>query len=69
MRDALIRLYPEQFWVDAAVVVGLVTLLASLVTLVLTWPTRRRRELSADRREQLLRTRLRWAREDDAVVR
>ena len=54
---------------DAAVVVGLVTLLASLVTLVVTWPTRRRRELSADRREQLLRTRLRWAREDDAVVR
>ncbi|MCV7655425.1 TIGR01906 family membrane protein [Micrococcus luteus] len=69
VRDALIRLYPQQFWVDAAVVVGLVTLLASLVTLVLTWPTRRRRELSADRREQLLRTRLRWAREDDAVVR
>lgn len=69
VRDALIRLYPQQFWVDAAVVVGLVTLLASLVTLVVTWPTRRRRELSADRREQLLRTRLRWAREDDAVVR
>ena len=69
VQDALIRLYPSQFWVDAAVVVGLVTLLASLVTLVLTWPTRRRRELSADRREQLLRTRLRWAREEDAQLR
>ena len=58
-RDALIRLYPEQFWVDAALVVGAITLLASLATLVATWPTRRRREMAADRRGQLLDTRLR----------
>lgn len=69
VRDALIRLYPEQFWVDAALVVGAVALLASVVTLVATWPTRRRRELGADRRAQLLNTRLRWAREDDSPVR
>ncbi|TFI31866.1 DUF1461 domain-containing protein, partial [Micrococcus endophyticus] len=68
-RDALIRLYPEQFWVDAALVVGAIALIASLVTLVFTWPTRRRREMSADRRGQLLDTRLRWAREEDSQVR
>lgn len=68
-RDALIRLYPEQFWVDAALVVGAIALLASLATLVATWPTRRRREMAADRRGQLLDTRLRWAREEESPVR
>jgi integral membrane protein (TIGR01906 family) len=44
--DTLIRLFPEQFWTDSAVVVGLLVLLATLLTLVLTWPTRGRRERS-----------------------
>lgn len=62
--DALIRLYPEQFWVDAAFSVALLTLAGALLTLVLGWPSRRRRELAQDRRAQLEATRLRWARED-----
>lgn len=43
--DTLIRLFPGQFWVDAGIVIAGLVLIASLVTLVLTWPTRRRRGL------------------------
>lgn len=43
--DTLIRLFPGQFWVDAGIVIAALVLIASLVTLVLTWPTRRRRGL------------------------
>ncbi len=43
LQDTLIRLFPGQFWVDAGIVIGALVLLASLVTLILTWPTRRRR--------------------------
>ena len=45
LQDTLIRLFPGQFWVDAGIVIGGLVLLASLVTLILTWPTRRRRGL------------------------
>ena len=45
LQDTLIRLFPTQFWVDAGIVIGALVLLASLVTLILTWPTRRRRGL------------------------
>ena len=45
LQDTLIRLFPGQFWIDAGMVIGGLVLLASLVTLVLTWPTRRRRGL------------------------
>ena len=45
LQDTLIRLFPGQFWMDAGIVIGSLVLLASLVTLVLTWPTRRRRGL------------------------
>ncbi|GGH89937.1 TIGR01906 family membrane protein [Arthrobacter liuii] len=41
--DTLIRLFPSQFWMDAGIVIAGLVLLASIVTLVLTWPTRRRR--------------------------
>ncbi|WP_426766391.1 TIGR01906 family membrane protein [Pseudarthrobacter sp. 1G09] len=41
--DTLIRLFPGQFWMDAGIVIGGLVLLVSLVTLILTWPTRRRR--------------------------
>ncbi|MDQ0117721.1 TIGR01906 family membrane protein [Pseudarthrobacter sp902506025] len=41
--DTLIRLFPSQFWIDAGIGIGALVLLASIVTLVLTWPTRRRR--------------------------
>jgi integral membrane protein (TIGR01906 family) len=46
LQDTLIRLFPTQFWVDAGIVIGALVLLASLVTLILTWPTRRRRGLA-----------------------
>lgn len=62
--DSLIRLYPGQFWVDAAFAVAVLTLAGALLALVLGWPSRRRRELTQDRRAQLEATRLRWARED-----
>jgi integral membrane protein (TIGR01906 family) len=45
LQDTLIRLFPGQFWMDAGMVIGGLVLLASLITLVLTWPTRRRRGL------------------------
>jgi integral membrane protein (TIGR01906 family) len=45
LQDTLIRLFPGQFWVDAGIVIGALVLLTSLVTLILTWPTRKRRGL------------------------
>jgi len=45
LQDTLIRLFPGQFWIDAGMAIGGLVLLASLVTLILTWPTRRRRGL------------------------
>jgi integral membrane protein (TIGR01906 family) len=46
LQDTLIRLFPGQFWVDAGIVIGALVLLASLITLILTWPTRKRRGLA-----------------------
>lgn len=45
LQDTLIRLFPGQFWVDAGIVIGALVLLTALVTLILTWPTRKRRGL------------------------
>ncbi|WP_026551457.1 TIGR01906 family membrane protein [Arthrobacter sp. H20] len=44
--DTLIRLFPAQFWMDAAITVAALVLVVTVVTLVLTWPTRARREKS-----------------------
>lgn len=49
--DTLIRLFPGQFWIDAGIVIAALVLLTALVTLVLTWPTRRRRGLVKDEPE------------------
>ncbi|MEL6148038.1 MAG: TIGR01906 family membrane protein, partial [Chloroflexota bacterium] len=35
--DTLIRLFPEQFWFDAALVIGVLTTLSALVILVFSW--------------------------------
>lgn len=51
--DTLIRLFPSQFWIDAGIAIAGLVLLASLVTLVLTWPTRRRRGVAPEAREAL----------------
>ncbi len=48
LEDTLIRLFPGQFWIDAGIVIAALVLLVSLVTLILTWPTRRRRGLAKD---------------------
>ncbi|AUZ34032.1 TIGR01906 family membrane protein [Arthrobacter sp. PGP41] len=48
MDDTLIRLFPGQFWIDAGMVIAALVLLTSLLTLILTWPTRRRRGLVKD---------------------
>ncbi|MBM7782507.1 lipoprotein intramolecular transacylase Lit [Arthrobacter tumbae] len=45
--DTLIRLFPAQFWIDAAASVGAIVLIGAVLTLVLTWPTKARREKSA----------------------
>lgn len=42
--DTLLRLYPEQFWLDAGIAVGALVLIAVAATLVATWPTRSRRD-------------------------
>ncbi|WP_258062374.1 TIGR01906 family membrane protein [Arthrobacter sp. B0490] len=44
--DTLIRLFPEQFWTDSAITVAVLVLGATLLTLILTWPTKARRERS-----------------------
>lgn len=49
--DTLIRLYPPQFWVDAAITIGALVLIVSLITLFATWPTAKRRENSKLRQE------------------
>ncbi|NUS35427.1 MAG: TIGR01906 family membrane protein [Pseudarthrobacter sp.] len=48
--DTLIRLFPGQFWIDAGIGIAGMVLLTALVTLVLTWPTRRRRGLAPKER-------------------
>lgn len=66
--DGLIRLYPGQFWIDAAIAIALLSLLAAVITLIATAPTRRRREATWDRRLQMEATRGRWYREDNVEV-
>lgn len=50
--DTLIRLYPPQFWVDAAIAIGGFVVLASVLTLIFSWPTAKRREASRLRQEK-----------------
>ncbi|MEH0110307.1 TIGR01906 family membrane protein [Tersicoccus sp. MR15.9] len=54
--DALIRLFPSQFWVDSGIVIGGIVLIVSVVTLIMTWPTRRRRDRSRAAQEALRRS-------------
>ncbi|GGG43100.1 hypothetical protein GCM10011374_01860 [Kocuria dechangensis] len=58
--DTLIRLYPTQFWMDAAIAVGVLALLGALAVMAATWPTafRRHRALDRVRRRQELKRRL-----------
>ena len=49
--DTLIRLYPPQFWIDAAITIGAIVPLVSVITMILTWPTAKRRETSRLRQD------------------
>jgi integral membrane protein (TIGR01906 family) len=49
--DTLIRLFPGRFWIDAGIAIAALVFLAALLTLIFTWPTRRRRGLPS-RKEQ-----------------
>lgn len=46
--DTLIRLFPAQFWIDAAGTVGVLVLITAVLTAIFTWPTRNRRQRSAE---------------------
>ncbi|RAX50815.1 TIGR01906 family membrane protein [Arthrobacter sp. AQ5-05] len=50
--DTLIRLYPPQFWVDAAIGIAGLVVLTALITLMRTWPTAKRREAARLRQEK-----------------
>lgn len=50
--DTLIRLYPPQFWIDAAIGIAGLVVITALVTLIATWPTAKRREGSRLRQEK-----------------
>ncbi|KUM29605.1 hypothetical protein AQ436_08045 [Arthrobacter sp. EpRS66] len=51
VRDTLIRLYPEQFWMDSAIGIAVLVLATIAIVLVSCWPTGRRREASRLRQE------------------
>lgn len=61
--DTLIRLYPNQFWIDAGIAIAALTLITAIVTLAFTWPTRRRREDSRQDQIQLITRKNYWASE------
>ncbi|WP_191089954.1 lipoprotein intramolecular transacylase Lit [Nesterenkonia ebinurensis] len=62
--SALIRLYPEQFWIDAGIWLAGLLLLMSLITILITWPTRRRRERRAARLAEVRDRKLAKARQE-----
>jgi integral membrane protein (TIGR01906 family) len=43
--DTLIRLFPGQYWMDSGIAIGALVFVTALLTLIFTWPTRRRRGL------------------------
>ncbi len=51
LSDTLIRLFPEQFWTDSAATIGVIVLLVASLTLAFSWPTKRRRQASAEARK------------------
>lgn len=62
MSDTLIRLYPPQFWVDAAITVAFVVFALTVLLLVFTWPTAYRKAKAEHRAEERLALRQRLSR-------
>lgn len=54
LSDTLIRLFPSQFWMDSAIVIGVLVLVVSSLTIIFAWPTKKKSE-AAD--AELARTR------------
>lgn len=52
LNDTLIRLYPPQFWVDAAIAVVALSVLIALLLFACTWPTRYRKQVDAIHRAE-----------------
>ena len=48
LEDTLIRLFPGQFWMDAAVTIGVLVLLTSVLVAIFCWPTPKRRASRAE---------------------
>ncbi|MDR8018890.1 TIGR01906 family membrane protein [Nesterenkonia aerolata] len=55
--DTLIRLYPEQFWIDAAIAVLALVVIMALIALIVTWPTKARRARRRQRLEEVFAVR------------
>lgn len=51
--STLIRLYPGQFWIDAGIAALVVIVVITILCLILTWPTKRRRERRAARLKEV----------------
>ncbi|WP_159614349.1 TIGR01906 family membrane protein [Glutamicibacter sp. JC586] len=51
VKDTLIRLYPEQFWVDSAIGIAVLVIATVVIVLISCWPTGRRREAARLRQE------------------
>lgn len=49
--DTLIRLYPEQFWLDSAIGIAVLVLATIIAVIISCWPTGRRREAARLRQE------------------
>ncbi|MGJ3403891.1 TIGR01906 family membrane protein [Glutamicibacter sp. Je.9.36] len=49
--DTLIRLYPEQYWLDSAIGIAVLVLATIVAVLISCWPTGRRREAARLRQE------------------
>lgn len=41
LSDTLIRLFPGQFWIDSAIVIGVLTLVVSSLIIIFAWPTKK----------------------------
>jgi integral membrane protein (TIGR01906 family) len=42
LEDTLIRLFPAQFWMDSALVIGVLVMIVASLLVIFCWPTQRR---------------------------
>ncbi|NUP73516.1 MAG: TIGR01906 family membrane protein [Sinomonas sp.] len=51
LSDTLIRLFPSQFWMDAAIVIGVLVLVVSSLMIIFAWPTKKNAEAAEGAQE------------------